>query len=227
MASYNSGWVTLGRRESGPEDAEKEDKAEIEALAEALMEEKYPPFAPEIVHTLGKDYYLPALKVLEMNKDSKFFSPSETAEWVDNELVAECRDRSGWPIQVVLRYMRTDAPPVDRHKAPDESCECGIYGSVNMEEVRAYLEKDDPRHTYSINLYAGPQQILEEKKKVLCIIEPAEGAEVIVCRKGWRASKAFISEIVGETISTAEASQLLSVAWQRNVDVRRVFHEDR
>lgn len=225
-----SSWVTFGSRDDFPEDAEKEDKEAIKEMAEALMASKYPPFSPEIVHTFNKDYYLPALKVLERDSKGSFFSPSRTAEWVDNELVAECKsERGGITFQLTVKgYELVDPKPM--HKAPDESCDCGIYGSVHMEEVRGYLEKEDVQ-TKQVMYYGswqgGPPQILEEKKNVLCIIEPSEDAEVILCRKGWKASKAFISEVVGETISIAEASQLLSMAWQRNIDVRRVFNEDR
>lgn len=230
----NSNWVTVGwRSESEPEDADKEDKAEIREMTEALMQAKYPPFTPEIVSTLSKDYYLPALKVLEMDKNGKFFSPSQTGEWIHNELVAECQASGGyghWTIRISYPFGTEEVTPVGKHKAPHEDCDCGIYGSVHMEEVRGYLEKDTQINASTMafsSWRSSPPQILEEKKRVLCIIEPSEGAEVIVCRKGWKASKAFISEIVGETISIAEASQLLSMAWQRNIDVRRVFHEDR
>lgn len=230
----NSNWFSSMWPSDLPEDADREDVKEIKAMQEALMNTKYPTLKPEILHTLNKDYFLPALKVLEMDKNGKFFSPSQKGEWVDNELNAECQaTNSGpWTIRISYPYGAEDVSTVGSHKAPHEDCDCGIYGSVHTEEVRGYLEAERRSNGRNSSMYfgswtGGPPQILEEKKRVLCIIEPSIGAEVILCRKGWKASKAFISEIVGETISAAEASQLLSMAWQRNIDVRRVFHEDR
>jgi hypothetical protein len=68
-----------------PDDAEQADRKAIEALVERYMDRRYPAFAPEIVHTPDKDYYLPALKVLVRNEVG-LFSPLRGSQWVDGEL---------------------------------------------------------------------------------------------------------------------------------------------
>ena len=200
-----------------PDDAENLDREEIKKMMDQWMSAAYPDFEPQIIHTLDKDYYLPALKVLVRNS-AGFFSPSKVAEWVDGELVAECYNVH-FRTYYSLDNLWGNAVEIERTAQPyvfldHADCECGIYGSVNLEEIRSYRDVKS-----TTNAFTSPPK----GKLTLCIIEPSEGADVLVCRKGWRASKAFISEIVGETINVSEASQLLSLAWGRELDVRRVY----
>lgn len=108
---------------------------------------------------------------------------------------------------------RIEEPEPPSAEFPHEGCDCGIYASVNFDEIGSYLDEDDNDET--------PGE--EKTKPVLCIIEPKEGADVILSRKGWRAGAAFISEIVGETIDIDAASQLLSIAWHRPIDIQRLY----
>ena len=192
-----------------PEDAEEMDKMHIEreyihfvpfgsqaasAYIESAMDTLYPPFEPEIIYSAsGKEYFMPALKVLEYY-DGRFYSPTFGNLWSeDMELNAVCDDGR-------------------IHPSPNSGCACGIYGSVNLDEINRYL--------YPIDI------LTISRIRSLYLIEPGVGADVIMCRKGWKASSAFISEIVGETISIDEASSLLSIAWNRKLDIRRVFDEN-
>jgi len=115
------------------------------------------------------------------------------------------------------------------HPSPDSGCTCGIYGSVNLEEINKYLYPiDDISTILRLNRYSYPIDDISTTSKIrnLYLIEPSVGADVIMCPKGWKTSSAFISEIIGETISIDEASSLLSIAWNRKIDVRRVFDEN-
>jgi len=229
-----------------PDDTEEPDEKEIRKLIEKYMDEKYPEFEPEVViaaheEWLGdnvrvstKEYFLPALKALWFDGQD-FFSPQRRNKWENMELVAKC-DASKWYTEPYKS--------AHTHSAPHKDCECGIYGSVNLEEMSEWLEYEDssqmlgvgfrravlgdwstqvlPDSTMDYSIETAPVQ-----RMVLCMIEPSEDAEVHLCRKGWKASKAFISEIIDETISIDQASQILSLAWKRHIDVRRVYSESR
>lgn len=210
------------------EDLELSDMERVRDAIESMMDTLYPPFEPEIVHAPDKDYFLPALKVL-VYMDGKYFSPQQQAEWKDMELEAECI-QSPWhfgrPKMVGNDIVGFETPVP--HSAPKEDCDCGIYGSVNLEEASSYLV--DSMSTLRGRRIADYDSVSEPIVcKKLCIIEPSPGAKVIVCRKGWKASGAFISEIVNETISCAEASNLLSIAWNREIDITKIgrLHENR
>jgi hypothetical protein len=173
----------------------------------------YPEFEPEVISTFEKQYYLPALKILK-KIDGEYFSPGYTAKWTNGELVAECkRQYPTWS------YSFSNNGAIEEriieesiiHQAPYPGCDCGIYGSVNLDEVFGYR-----------SLY-----IHENIDFSLCIIEPYPDSSTLISRKGWKTSHAFISEIVGETISIEDARQLLSMAWNRSVDVRKCYNENR
>lgn len=243
-----------------PEDLEMQDIGPLAALIDQYMNEQYGEFEPEIVHTPEKDYYLPALKVLLRDADGVLASPGYRAVWEGGELAAECHD---YKRQVYKRAYRAlymqfmngatlsfgedDIKDVEieekPHTSPHEGCDCGIYGTVNLDEIADYLSRFEYRlpntpkraeyvsgRTYSFNIQLGRLQSgpnVTEAESILCIIEPSPGADVVLSRKGWKAGHAFVSEIVGETISLEDASALLSIAWKRNIDIRRLFNEDR
>lgn len=204
-----------------PEDVEMKDLQGIKKMIDDAFDRIYPKFVPEIIHTFEKDYFLPALKVL-VKGDTGIYSPQYSGKWENMELRAECLAQDFLPPQLAHRmlpngtvevYSLDDYKPT-KHNPPHEGCDCGIYGSVHLEEINGYINLDASSimsyHPYIPN------------KKILCIIEPSPGAEVVVCRKGWKASRAFLSEIVGETIPVDDASRLLSIAWKRDIDVREV-----
>lgn len=194
-----------------PEDCENDDLITIKGMVDNYFDVVYPDFEPEVVTTAdGKEYWLPALKVLDHHKDD-LFSPRFPVKWQDMELKAICN----LPF-LYGNYMPDYAKKIPAHNPPGEECDCGIYGSVHLEEIAKYLfNKED---THIATMFRK-----EETHRVLCIIEPSPNAEVIICRKGWRASRAFISEVVGDTISVDETSGILSMSWKRNIDVRKIY----
>lgn len=223
---------TWGSAPSGfPEDAEEQDKAAIEKFKEEYMQSMYPSFEPEIVSTLQKDYFLPALKVLIRTPKGLFFSPSRVTEWKGGELIAECRSESSmrvvFPkftfrltngnIEAYTDETQYELKPI-RHIAPDDDCDCGVYGSVNLDEIIEYMSDGETIRVEGTR---------PRGKLTLCIVEPLPDADVILCRKGWKAGGAFISEIVDETISVVDTSRLLSMTWKREIDIRRLFNENR
>lgn len=214
------------------EDVEEADKEIIKRLAEKYFETTYPEIKPEIVFGLEKEYYLPALKVL-LEFHGNFFSPQEKSKWVDGELRAECRREDKKSIISPAYFHAFGIEQVEEeytpHDAPNEKCNCGIYGSVNLEELYVWLRSKyqtiNPPPNYNLdgyNVYSLDVEI-RYPQPVLCVVEPMPDAKVIICRKGWKASHVFISEIVDDTISVDDTSQLLSLAWKRNIDVRRLY----
>jgi hypothetical protein len=218
------------------EETESHDREAIEAIVEKYFENTYPEFMPEVVSTMEKDYFLPALKVLERRKDG-LYSPHYSERWDDMELKATCRRVLSKDITYQIGGMiraaygmpdNTDeVTQSQHHRSPDDECDCGIYGSVNLEELKVWMEpeKEDDSWMMGFNpaIYPGNEEFSEKHEKVLCIIEPSEDAKIILCRKGWRASSAFVSEIVNETIGMSAASQLLSMAWHRLIQVGRIY----
>jgi hypothetical protein len=215
-----------------PEDWEVSDMPDIKALADQHYDKLYPPFEPDVICTPTKDYYLPALKVLKRS-GGRYFSPQKESEWKDMELVARCEDNIPWlssrvryvkdangDIEMILEGGEFVASP--RHESPDESCDCGIYGSVNMDELIGYFQPSGA-DTYARMVMGRYDDEPRDTGVALCIIEPSPDAKVILCRKGWKASKAFISEIVDETMSIDDASTLLSIAWHRPMNIRRLY----
>lgn len=202
-----------------PEDVENADIDFVVRALQEHMKEAYPEFEPEIIHSLNngvmKEYYLPALKVLH-RLDGEYYSPSKVSHWRDMELEAVCMADD----YRLLAYALTDfVAATEPHTAPGDKCECGIYGTVNLDEALGYMGES--------NMVTLQRSLLvphwDMGHQVLAIVEPSEGAKVMLARKGWKASKAFISEIVGETISPDDASNLLSLAWHRPIDVRRIY----
>lgn len=213
-----------------PEDFERADLEGLTKATEKYFESMYPDFEPEIIYAMDKEYFLPALKVLKL-VNGKYFSPGYEVEWEDMELKAECRNLERHHVSNFR--MATDdegnqyITPVQYeylisscfHDAPQDGCDCGIYGSVNLEEVEEYLKLSAGMSPYP-SQYVSPEP---DSVSVLCIIEPSPGAKVIMCRKGWKASHAFVSEFVGKTISERDTSRLLSIAWHREIDIRRLY----
>lgn len=219
-----------------PDDAEDYDRREIKKIVEHYFEKTYPNFEPQVIVWNEKEYWLPALKVLSYYK-GKFTSPSNYAVWDNMELRAECSKTK------VLVSLAPDPfkEHIKSHESPSEDCVCGIYGSVNVEEIYDYLYRHfvsnstmrtwriTPTFTLidgfdvdDIRAYTKPP-INDEPKNVLCIIEPFPDAKVIRTRKGWKASHAFISEILPDTMRLDEARGLLSIAWNRDIDVRSLY----
>lgn len=216
-----------------PEDWEVSDIPDFKTLADQHYDKLYPPFEPEVICTPAKDYYLPALKVLKY-RNGKYFSPQKESEWENMELVARCEGNSHPGFNAKIRYVQRPDGDIDivaddlefisppKHEAPDSECDCGIYGSVNMDELLGYFQPSGA-DAYAM-MFTGRWTDREpEPSTVLCVIEPSPDAKVILCRKGWKASKAFISEIVDETISIDDASTLLSIAWHRPINIRRLY----
>lgn len=192
----------------------------IQELIEEFLNKRYPepqykPVASFHSDTFEtKDYYLPALKVFN-TRDGEFYSPARTVHWKNLELRAE-HIEIGEMSRLSNRYDTYKYKGDKRHKV-NEVCDCGIYGSVNTEELNIYLHAQGDQAPIMLDHTFDPMQ------RALCIIEPANRASVFVARKGWKTSKAFISEVVNETISIAQASTLLSMVWNRKVDVAKVY----
>jgi len=206
-----------------PDDAETRDYEEVRKHIDRIMDDVYPPFDPQVLTALSpagiKEYFLPALKVL-VYRDGKYFSPQRGAEWKDMELEAYCQSTN-----IKVTFDGATIEPTG-HIAPHEGCDCGIYGSVNIEEIAEWLFKPSEQQRRYMTMgdwdwkegtYIESKIVVEEPRNVLCIVEPYPGATVHLCRKGWKASKAFISEIVWETISEEGARSLLENAWQREI----------
>lgn len=218
-----------------PDDAEPSDITEIKRQIDNFLDKVYPPFEPQVLSVFSpiagqgvvKEYFLPALKVL-IYYGKSFYSPQRHTLWENMELTAVCmNEQSG-------RYYKnangdivfTNSPCND---PPHFGCDCGIYGSVNLEEISEWCYRDTRDSMYQAMVignweredYLDPSHF-EEPRSVICIVEPSPGATVHLCRKGWKASKAFISEIINETISTSDASSLLSEAWHRPIDLRNI-----
>lgn len=212
-------WITYpqDRDLAVPEDLEADDREDIFRYIESYMSGKYPEPSLEIFSTFDKQYWLPALKVLDKTPEC-LVSPGYTAKWINGELRAECMAVRNIATLIYgngLFETKYDKRP--KHDAPEETCNCGIYGSVNLEEIALYYSDFLPRNS---------NFPLPIASKTLCIIEPFPDAKTIICRKGWKTSHAFISEIIGETMSLREASNLLSMVWNRKIDIERMLHEN-
>lgn len=211
-----------------PDDFEPQDGEVLLSHIEDMMTHRYPPFEPEIVHGERKDYFLPALKVL-YRVDDEFYSPVRSAEWSNGILKAEC----------VGHEYYVGQPPPD-HKAPHRSCDCGIYGSVNVREIEAYLTSGNLPGVYGLQARAMGKTMSSASistfvdtpiqrfipERVLCLIEPLPGAKVLVARKGWRASAAFISEVVGVTITLEDTARILEIAWHRPFNLLQLIRKE-
>lgn len=159
-----------------------------------------------------KDYFLPALKVLNWDKVNEvFWSPVYYTPWYDNQLSAGHLIRNLQQPDVTHRdHLNMDTAMV--------SCDCGIYASANLSELGSYFSLPDNQ---SRSLGMDIRYRREDRR--LCIIEPFSDATVWMARKGWKTSKAFISEIVGDTISVKDASELMSMVWRRRLDLTSIF----
>lgn len=189
----------------------------VHDLLEVFLNTKYPTPRMEIFSSFhaesmeSKEYYLPALKVL--NEDSKgvFWSPTFKIPWHDNELSAHHLTYGAYDQADFLHEGMSD---VDAMK----DCHCGIYASVNINELEIYLSLES-------NNFLGwnIDDTFSLAHRRLCIVEPYSFAAVFMARKGWKANRVFISEIVGETISPQDASNLLSMTWNRDVDATYLY----
>jgi len=203
---------------SVPEDFEQKDADVVKAVIQSYFESAYPDFEPEIVSTIEKDYFLPALKVLDFD-GSDYYSPQRKNTWINGELVAACEKIDPFASLLSPPPFLPITEERNTHRVPADDCDCGIYGSVNLEEIRDFL------HEYIIqdqNTLLGFTIV-----KKLVIVEPSPDADIILARKGWKASRVFISEVVGDTISVSDASRLLSIAWHREIDVSEAINENR
>ena len=156
-----------------------------------------------------KDYFLPGLKVLNVDEHGTYWSPSYPVPWNDGELLADHLHKGIF-----------DFSPEQHHKSiadAMQTCDCGIYASVNMNELSMYL---------TAQFAMGMDGRFGISDRRLCMIEPFSDATVWTARKGWKASKAFISEVIGETISIRDASALLSMVWQRPIDINEIYKGD-
>jgi hypothetical protein len=209
-----------------PDDAEASDRTALKKNIDRFLDEIYPPFEPQVLTVFSpiagqgivKEYYLPALKVL-LHYNEAYFSPQRRSEWRDMELTAVCQNENP------LQYIDNPDGSIDvlgYNNPPHVGCECGIYGSVNLEEISEWYSRMNTRmyQAMSAGLWSTAllgESTVSQPHAVLCIVEPSPGATVHLCRKGWKASRAFISEIVGDTISVRDAENLLSNAWQREI----------
>lgn len=162
-----------------------------------------------------KDYFLPGLKVLHWDKVNEvFWSPVYYTPWYDNQLSAGHLIRNLQQPDVTHRdHLNMDTAMV--------SCDCGIYASANMSELSSYFSLPDNQ-----SRSLGMDIRFRREDRRLCIIEPFSDATVWMARKGWKASKAFISEIVGDTIGVMEASELMSMVWHRRMDLTTIFDKE-
>lgn len=188
---------------------------EPEVFASVRMPTNYNVFSPtapdKYMPVEQKDYYLPGLKVLNLDSDGNYWSPMYPVQWFDNEMVAQHIDHRypNSPVNSLWHDIQADAM---------QSCDCGIYASVNMSELSNYLNSSQ----LSAAVIGMDRRFGVEARR-LCIIEPASNATVWLARKGWKATKAFISEIVGETISPTDAAELMSMVWKRPLDLRTLY----
>lgn len=161
-----------------------------------------------------KEYWLPALKVLNWNEIIGWFvSPSRPAIWANDELEYEFVEAN---YGHGLDYRAYEFERYQDGIHPFQYKESGIYGGMVLEEIGWFLGIDTPN-----GYFIDPSYDLSCRR--LCIIEPFPDADVVICEQGWRAKKAFISEIVGETIDVDTVSNLLSIAWNRKIDVRGLY----
>lgn len=222
-----------------PDDSEMSDLANVKKVIDEEFDKMYPPFEPEVIHTLQKDYFLPALKVLSI-RNGEFLSPSREAKWENMELRARCFQEPHYnPKYQIVRHPWGDEVaelPYNEsphHKVPHPECECGVYGSVNLEEISGFIadqmNKSIQRTHYmeeiGNGIMASAYTYHAETRShfALCIVEPSPDADYILCRKGWRASHVFISEIIEETMNSLQAEELLSYAWRRNISLRSIY----
>lgn len=162
-----------------------------------------------------KDYFLPALKVLNRDGHGVFWSPVYVVEWKNDELSAEhIRSDYVFSFASTPRHVQTG-----KMEEIMETCDCGIYASVNLTELQQYVGMSDNK----ANSF-GMDNRFDKKARKLCIIEPLSDATVWLASKGWKTDHAFVSEIVGETISPQDAATLLSMVWQRPLDVVSLYN---
>lgn len=191
---------------------------ELMGMLTDYFDEHYPEPQKEIYHSFDgqtmeqKDYYLPALKVLILNGKGEYVSPIYQATWEDCELMATHQSSDSFPFPSAGIMHSVIESDMGR-------CNCGIYASVNLSEIKTYYqaEQHTAAFTFGMNPYYG-----QEDRRV-CIIEPMSDAVVWTARKGWKSNHVFISEVIGETISFEDASTLLSMVWQRPLDVSTLY----
>jgi hypothetical protein len=167
----------------------------ITYMTRPLPEMTYAPPSEQIISAWHKDYYLPALKVLSVLEDGIMRSPLQTGKWTDNELESRC------PKTEALLF------PEKTYPHTFDECSCGVYATARDTQILPLLYPDD----FSIWFFAYAQA-----PRVVVIVEPSPDAEVDLHTEGWRATKAFISEILtgpDATMSPKDAHLLLSQVW--------------
>lgn len=193
--------------------------AELHKMIEEFMDKKYPTPLKRVVPSFNamtmetKEYFLPALKVLNEDDLGQLWSPAFPSVWEKNELVAT---HMSYGNRIVAMY-DTLHPNTDLLTAM-KTCHCGIYASVNMEELGHYIRLDGSNNIMGWSL----DDRFDSSHRRLCIVEPFSDAYLFMARKGWKASHVYVSEIVGETISADDASTLLSMVWHRPIDISKL-----
>lgn len=191
-------------------------------MLEDYMDAKYPPpntdvFASFKWETMEqKDYYLPAFKVLNEDENGMLWSPAFATPWKNDRLDATHMSHANkWNAHASLWPTLHEGQSAE---AAMSECFCGIYASVNLDELDNYMWIEHDNH-----LGWGMDERFNSSRRRLCIIEPEELASVFTARKGWKASSAFVSEIVDRTMSMEEASRLVSMVWNRPLDISKLF----
>jgi hypothetical protein len=169
-----------------------------------------------------KDYFMPALKVMHMDETGKLWSPVYPVSWPDDHMVGRHVVLESANVFDNLEHYHMDFHTCQEYhglsNTPREDCDCGIYGGVNLEELQEYFWAP-PGGGRLFNM----DKKFSQSTRRLCIIEPDQDSFIYPARKGWKADSAFISEIVGDTMSVKDASELLSIVWNRRLDVSRVM----
>lgn len=196
---------------------------EIVGMINAFMGGRYPEPNSQVFSSFNpqdmtqKDYYLPALKVLNEDEQGMLWSPAFRVPWVDDVLDAT-HIPYGFSMTPGVSIMPDDVHLTDRRRNIDymSSCTCGIYATVNLDELVNYMFLEPSNGAWLLD------SRFDSSRRRLCIVEPDQHASVYIARKGWKASRVFVSEIVGKTIGIFAASNLLSMVWNRKVDLSRL-----
>jgi hypothetical protein len=88
-------------------------------------------------------------------------------------------------------------------------CRCGIHGTTNQQDVNEFMIR-----------HGSYQERMAPGLPVLVVVEPSPDENVIIGTHGWRAKKAFISEIItgpDKTMEWQDAVNLLSLVWDNSI----------
>ncbi len=187
-------------------------------MVEEYLDNHYPEPQTEPFYSFNgftmeeKHYFLPGLKVLHQDSDGEFWSPIYPVKWEDGTMTARHYAHSGNAAEIRVLKEHGDI------SQDMKGCYCGVYASCNMEELHEYMHiTGEQQQAFGMDSRFGPEY------RKLCIIEPLSDATVWMARKGWKSNDAFISEVIGETMEPAVASNLLSMVWKRPIDVNSIL----